>query len=100
MKKHFYILASLLLIAILVFLFLWLRKDRVNDDLTNAPLNSINSEVIIPVFMTDAEKTDHGLSVNSQVQVLGRNKNGVIMSYKIIRSDDDLITNRKQLQIR
>lgn len=100
MKRSFYILAVIFLVAVLVFLFFWFRKDQIDNSPESLPLNIASDEVIAPVFMTEIEKSSYGLPVNSQVQVFNRDESGVIMSYKIIRSDDDIITNRKELQIR
>lgn len=101
MKKSFYILAVIFLVVILVFLLFWFRKDRViNNDLDNSLLESASDEVIVPVFMTEAEKISYNLSPETQVQVLSRDENGEIMTFKIIKSEVDLITNRKELQIR
>ncbi|MDX9778686.1 MAG: hypothetical protein RBT30_00340 [Patescibacteria group bacterium] len=101
MKKSFYILAVIFLVVILVFLLFWFRKDRViNNDLDNSLLEIASDEVIVPVFMTEAEKISYNLSPETQVQVLSRDENGEIMTFKIIKSEVDLITNRKELQIR
>jgi hypothetical protein len=50
--------------------------------------------------MTEAEKISYNLSPETQVQVLSRDENGEIMTFKIIKSEVDLITNRKELQTR
>jgi hypothetical protein len=100
MKKIFYILAAILVVAILVFLVFWLKKDKVSDNLGDSPLNIVGTEVIVPEFMTQTEKSDLGLSGDLKIQVINRNSSGGVMSYKVIRSDGDIITNRKQLRIR
>jgi hypothetical protein len=100
MKKSFYILAAILLLAILAFLLFWLRKDNAISDTEIFPAELVSSELIVPDFMTESERIDFGLSADSQVQVINRSASGVIMTYKIIRSDDDLVTNRSQLHIR
>lgn len=101
MKKSFYILGIVLLCAIIIILFFWLRGKESLDALDDIPVSLVNEEIISPIFMTDAEKIEHNLSTDSRVQILHRDDvDGLIMNYKIIRSDDDLITNRKDLRIR
>jgi len=101
MKKSLYILISALILIIVVFVLFWLNRSR-NDvkNVNQTNTDVINNEIIVPIFMTDIEKKSLGLSPDAQVQVLNRADSGEIMMYKIIRSNEDLITNRKQLQVR
>lgn len=101
MKKSIYILISALILIIVVFVLFWLNRSR-NDvkNVNQTNTDVINNEIIVPIFMTDIEKKSLGLSPDAQVQVLNRADSGEIMMYKIIRSNEDLITNRKQLQVR
>jgi hypothetical protein len=43
-------------------------------------------------FMTDAEKSAMGIPAERRVQVLGRHETGVILAYKVIESDEDIVT--------
>ncbi|MFA6513886.1 MAG: hypothetical protein WCT50_01175 [Patescibacteria group bacterium] len=43
-------------------------------------------------FMTDADKATFGIPADIRVQVLGRDKEGKMMGYKIIHSDADIMT--------
>lgn len=99
-KKSFYVLAALFLVLILVVLIIWLQKDRATDIKMESPLILIDDAEIVPVFMTDIEKTDLGLPMDAKVQVLNRSESGRIMTYKVIRADDEIVTNRSQLRVR
>lgn len=43
-------------------------------------------------YMTTEEKAKIGIPVDSKVQVLGRDKDGTILAYKVINSDADIMT--------
>ena len=43
-------------------------------------------------YMTTEEKAKIGIPVDSKVQVLGRDKDGTILAYKVINSDVDIMT--------
>lgn len=64
--------------------------------------NTENSSVIATPqtlnFMENQEKIELGLQESTRVQVLGRDENGEIISYKIIRNDEDIITDMETLK--
>jgi hypothetical protein len=101
MKKNLYILSGILLLAIIVFVILWFSRAKNEVDSVNQTDPNVSSnEIIDPVFMTETEKKLYNIPENLQAQVFNRTDTGEIATYKVIRSDEDIVTNRKQLQIR
>ncbi|MDP3837129.1 MAG: hypothetical protein Q8Q67_03445 [bacterium] len=49
-------------------------------------------------FMENQEKIELGLQEATRVQVLGRDENGEVISYKIIRDETDIITDIETLK--
>lgn len=56
---------------------------------TNTP---VYTKTIKVEYMNDAEKTKLGIPTVLKAQVLGRNSEGTVLGYKIIRQDSDIVT--------
>jgi len=88
-KKYLWpaIIVLLLLVAAAAAYFWWPQKTG-----ETAQPPSTESAIDKPVvFMETAEKQALGLQPETKVQILGRDENGEIISYKIIRADEDIL---------
>ena len=76
---------SLLLILLLLLVFIFwnlMSKKTVVENPNNTPIN--NSQ---PTLMTTSEKQELGIPDNLSVEILNRNKDGQITTYKLIKSE-------------
>jgi hypothetical protein len=87
---------SLLVSAYLIFFFKEQATPEVEidspSDSDNAPLGSVEQPIAIsePIFMDEAEKKSLKINPSLKIQVLERDDDGKILSYKIINSDEDI----------
>jgi hypothetical protein len=106
MKRFFIIIATILaLAAIALAANHWLSVPAVDtpagegsqsEPADGLPLGTISDvEPIIietPEYMTDGEIKDLHLRPSQKIQVLERDENGKILSYKLITKDEDVLT--------
>lgn len=85
---------ALLLLAAAWAVYAFLQKE--SESITLSPSVENNSPALI--FMETEEKIELGLQESTRVQVLGRDENGEVVSYKIIRNDEDVITDLESLK--
>lgn len=91
MKKNSIIIIGAVICLIVVFVLLYFFRDEPS---TQTPLlNDIQPQSVAPVLMTAEEKNSLFIPVDKEVQVLRRNADGEIMTYKIIESQDQIINN-------
>ncbi|HQO11021.1 MAG TPA: hypothetical protein PK086_00130 [bacterium] len=91
MKKNSIIIIGVVICLIVVFVLLYFFRDEPS---TQTPLlNDIQPQSVAPVLMTAEEKNSLFIPVDKEVQVLRRNADGEIMTYKIIESQDQIINN-------
>lgn len=75
------LLLVLLLVLALIFLSLLSKKSAPESQVNN----SVNNGQ--PVLMTLDEKTELGIPNNLSVEILNRNKDGQITTYKLIKDN-------------
>lgn len=90
-QKIFSILLLGLLLIIVILIFL---KNKNNTNQLTEP----GSTVLKPVFLDNKEKTDLNIKPELKIQVLQRNAEGKIILYKVIKSDNDIITDLNQIK--
>jgi len=83
----------LLLLAAAWAVYTYLQKESE----PNSPDISVEETPIAVHFMENQEKVELGLQEDTRVQVLGRDENGEVISYKIIRTEADVVTNLESL---
>ncbi|MDD3285127.1 MAG: hypothetical protein PHG95_00585 [Patescibacteria group bacterium] len=89
MKKNNIIILGAVICLIIVFILLYFFWDKPQ---AQAPLlNGVQPQSSAPVFMTAEEKNSLFIPVDKEVQVLRRNADGEIMTYKIIESQNQVI---------
>ncbi|MHB8903613.1 MAG: hypothetical protein ACYC40_00725 [Patescibacteria group bacterium] len=81
------------LLLIVVILALLLKNKNAGSQLTNP-----GSTILKPVFLDNKEKTDLNIKPENKVQVIQRNAEGKIILYKVIKNDNDIITDLNQIK--
>lgn len=93
-NKKIKLMALALGIVVIILLVLWLVLGQDNK----ANLNpQTGGSLNYTEFMTTQEKADFELSSDSQVQVISRDDQGKVSVYKIIRSEEDIVSDPSQL---
>lgn len=84
-KTAFIILAAVILVAIIILLIIFQAKrhSRITPAETTATFT--------PVFLSTEEKQDMKIPDDLKVQVLNRDSNGEVMTYKIIKTETDVV---------
>lgn len=107
-KKKTYLLLFLF-IAILIIAFLAFNSFEKKDSDSNENNSNETETTFIPytgesgeyipqplplVWMTLAEKNEFGISTttDSRIQILARSEDGKVAQYKIIRKDEDIVS--------
>lgn len=78
-------LGFILLIALVYFY--WPHSESSAPLLSKPPV-----QTSAPIFMTSEEKASLFIPADKEVQIINRNVDGEILTYKIIKSDSDIVT--------
>lgn len=99
-NKKIIIIASsavvLLLILISVWIFFAKSKQSSNNPLEPNKNNSHNLPAI--EYLNEAEKNKLGVSPETKIQALGRDENGEVTVYKVIKSESDVVTDPAKVE--
>ncbi len=87
-KTVFIILAVIFILVVIVLLIIFLRGRHASVPSTP----TVTTTTTVPIFMTTDEKKELKISDDLKVQILNRDPQGKIMTYKIIKADDDVVT--------
>jgi len=94
--KFFLIILVLIVVAACVFFIVKFKPfaDKKPAIILRQPSDKIigAEKIIVPEFMTAAEKTAMGLEQFERVQVLYRDNTGQIREFKVINEDKDIVT--------
>ncbi|MCC6582032.1 MAG: hypothetical protein IT440_16495 [Phycisphaeraceae bacterium] len=95
-NKLIFIIITLVIVALAIIG--WLIWRQGNSQSTNIPSGSVSTGSLHrPEFMTAQEKAKFDLAGDSRVQVISRDEEGQISVYKIIRSEEDVVTDPSKL---
>jgi len=87
------ILVLILIISLIFFIVNYTNQKKKNED-----NNISNSTIIKPVFLDAAEKAALNISPETKVQVIKRTAAGKILLYKVIKNNNDIITDLNQIK--
>lgn len=94
-KKQLTVILGVLLLAIIIILALSLTRRIGNQPISGNPDNNQGFKV---EMMNDQEKQEMNINPQAQVQVLERTPSGDVMTYKVIKSDSDIVNNLSEVQ--
>jgi len=86
-KKQILIIIFLLLLASLLILYFYWPHSPVAEPL----LNNYSEQKAAPVFMTAEEKASFFIPADKKVQVIRRDSQGEILTYKIIQNSEEVV---------
>lgn len=89
-KKKIIIISSAVLVLLIVLFFSWFlwskNKTIVNPQNINSPVKTLT-----PEFLTTEEKNQLKIPADLKIQAVTRNQSGVLMVYKVIKNDQDIV---------
>ncbi len=96
MKNYYKVIISLVLLLLGAALVYWFWPEN-NINKVPASITESGGSLYSPEFMTDKEKESFGLPSETRVQVISREQDGNVSVYKIIRNEQDVVSNPSQL---
>lgn len=91
-KKKIFIILVLLIVLVLALVITLKNRNNNLEPKTEFPIGDLPVE-----FMSEEEKISLGIAGEERIQVLLRNpEDGQILSYRVISSDEDIMTNKDQ----
>lgn len=94
-KKQLTIILGVLLLAIVIMLAIALTRKTGNQPISGG---QDNNQAFKVEMMSDQEKQDMNIDSQARVQVLERTDSGDVMTYKVIKSDSDIVNNLSEIQ--
>jgi uncharacterized protein YpmS len=83
-------LIILLILIVLLVVVLIIGNNRKNNGEYN-PSKYGYSENFAPSFLSEEEKNNLKIPVNSKIQVMTRDESGEVVVYKVINNDSDIV---------
>ena len=99
---RFTIFALFLLSSSFVFSACSNKLDQDKNDLNSSESQSEGNtdSLIVPDIMSDKEKGFLGINLEDKIQVLARDEYGYVISYILINSDEDIVSDKNELEER